>query len=113
MSNGYYHQDERDAALNLGAKLLIGIFIAIIIVVIIIIAQDHNIAAAENALYGESGTTTKWANPGALYDAPFEYDSYIIHDRSNRQYMLVERQDGSWQIMQILDESVTDVTPNE
>lgn len=111
MSNGYYHQDERDAALNYGAQFLIAIIVSIIIIVVIVIAQDHFIAKAEEAVYGD--VTTKWANPGSLYDAPFEYDSYIVHDRSNRQYLMVERQDGSWQLLQILDESVTNVTPNE
>lgn len=69
----------------------------------------------EQTTYTETAhVTIRQANPGYLYDAPFEYDSQLVHDRKNRQYILLTKDDEFAALVPVTDFNGTPaVTPQE
>lgn len=69
----------------------------------------------EQTTYTETAhVTIRQANPGYLYDAPFEYDSQLVHDRKNRQYILLTKDDEFAALVPVTDfDGTPAVTPQE
>lgn len=88
--SGMYHQDERDSALNVGFYAIAAI-IAIVVIALMFIRQGNVLKHA--------GEIQPFTSNGYIEELPYEFNSELVHDEAGNSYVLIMRDDGTWQVI--------------